>query len=106
LSQTLTAENLPPLGSNGTCDPYCTLAVGDEKQTTKIAKQSLTPSWNEEFVLATANSELSLRIDLYHQDSRSFIGGFTIPLTELTHQKRFASWRAVELSSEAKKKKI
>jgi len=48
-----------------------------------------------------------LDIDVLHQDSHfndTPLGKVTIQLAELTHQKRFSSWRTLQLSPEAKRR--
>lgn len=46
------ARNLPAMDSNGLADPYCTIAYDGENMKTKTKKETLTPDWKEEFVLA------------------------------------------------------
>jgi hypothetical protein len=45
-------RNLPSMDSNGLADPYCTIAYDGENMKTKVKKETLTPDWKEDFVLA------------------------------------------------------
>lgn len=46
------ARNLPPMDSNGLADPYATIAYDGENMKTKTKKETLSPDWKEDFVLA------------------------------------------------------
>lgn len=93
------AEGLAAKDSNGFSDPYVIVSIGpgpDQTYRSKTVKKSLSPKWNEEFVLRLSGDSKEISFELFDKDrigKDDFLGCATVllaslPVTPIPYQRR------------------
>ncbi|XP_020090459.1 C2 and GRAM domain-containing protein At1g03370 isoform X2 [Ananas comosus] len=91
--QVIEARNLLAMDSNGLSDPYAKLQLGKQRSKTKVIKENLNPTWNEEFSFRVGdlNDELTIYVldeDKYFADD--FLGQVKVSLTKVLDADNFS----------------
>jgi hypothetical protein len=79
----------------GSSDPYVKLACGGKKFQTKVVKNCLNPTFNEQFTFFVADPNCEqLRIEVYDSDTFSddIIGSYTVSLAGLLRGIKADNW--------------
>lgn len=81
----LEARNLVAADFTGKSDPYVVFKVGKQKKKSSIIKQTLSPTYNENFEFSLKHKETTVYIEVYDWDflkSDDFLGCLTIDFSE------------------------
>jgi len=81
----LEARNLVAADFTGKSDPYVVFKVGKQKKKSSIIKQTLSPTYNENFEFSLKHKETILYVEVYDWDflkSDDFLGCITIDFSE------------------------
>jgi len=81
------ASNLPAMDLLGSTDAYVQFSLGERKATSRTAKKSRNPTWNETLSLNVRSLSESLMLKIFDRDrfGSDFIGQCLVPLADLTH---------------------
>jgi len=85
--------DLPPMNSDGTCDPFIRLQLGQQQYETKVIPSTLNPKWREAFefrYLSTSGD--SIQASLWDSEvglNDNIIGDTEIDLTQIAPNKPF-----------------
>lgn len=71
----LKAEGIVAKDRGGTSDPFCELVLGNHRKKTKVIAKSLTPEWNETFILDFEGGRDSVLSVVIYDHDRSLLGG-------------------------------
>ncbi|KAK7206731.1 C2 domain-containing protein [Myxozyma melibiosi] len=96
------AKNLPNRRTLGKQDPYCTVRIGQNAQSTNVDKRGgQRPMWNHEvrFVVSETDETMKLTV-LDDNDSRPELIGDTVvdlkPVLHTTHKKEHDKWHEIQ----------
>eukprot|EP01118_Nematostelium_gracile_P012829 TRINITY_DN4749_c0_g1_i1.p1 TRINITY_DN4749_c0_g1~~TRINITY_DN4749_c0_g1_i1.p1 ORF type:complete len:533 (+),score=143.97 TRINITY_DN4749_c0_g1_i1:32-1630(+) len=94
---------------NGSSDPYCELAIKEQKFKTKIIKKSLNPTWGEEFtfnLIGIDRKYTDLQVTVWDWDRFStpdFMGQIRLPLISIDKYLDKDSWFVLETNENNEK---
>ena len=81
------ARGLPRMDTFGSADPFVSITCGKgTRYKTKVIKNTLNPTWNEEFIYNVEDSARELKMVLYDWSltkEEDFIGQIVIPTSEI-----------------------
>ncbi|KAL5271451.1 hypothetical protein ACHWQZ_G001920 [Mnemiopsis leidyi] len=85
--------DLPPMNSDGTCDPFIRLQLGDQQHETKVIPSTLNPKWRESFEFRYLNiSGTTIQASLWDSEvglSDNIIGDTEIDISQIAPNKPF-----------------
>uniref|UniRef100_A0A0E0HPA7 C2 and GRAM domain-containing protein n=1 Tax=Oryza nivara TaxID=4536 RepID=A0A0E0HPA7_ORYNI len=111
LVQVSEARNLPAIdGGGGLSDPYAKLQLGRQRGKTRVAKRTLSPTWDEEFAFRVVDLKDELVVVVVDEDryfSDDFLGQVRVPLSAvLDADNRSLGTQWYQLLPKSKKSKI
>ncbi|MES1910298.1 MAG: hypothetical protein MHM6MM_002918, partial [Cercozoa sp. M6MM] len=87
--EVMNGAQLPAADRNGLSDPFLVLKLGDEKRKTTVKKNTLNPTWNENFMFENVDIDSTLKVKVYDHDrvgGNDKLGAFEVPLQQASDQ--------------------
>jgi len=94
------AKELKDMETFGKQDPYCTMAIGEQKQKTKVHTDGgKSASWEESFTFNLEKGQDTLRLECFDKEmvkKDDFIGGVTLSIASLLAKAKEPQWFNLE----------